>query len=208
MDLLVEILKEILPAIITGICTFFITRYSYNKNVPLDKMEIAYNRIYYPIYKIIYGKYKDNINDLDTTIRKIKPYLDKYNKYADISTIKLFDLLCKNKDKNSYINFVNNICNKNTYLRRKLGYLEPNVIQIYTYANKTEKFMIRLLLEIIILYCSVIVYTFKNGIIKEVSLTIAVIDVIFVIFEYILYIFYIVKIKIKDCYNFFRSKKS
>ena len=130
MDLLVEILKEILPAIITGICTFFITRYSYNKNVPLDKMEIAYNRIYYPIYKIIYGKYKDNINDLDTTIRKIKPYLDKYNKYADISTIKLFDLLCKNKDKNSYINFVNNICNKNTYLRRKLGYLEPNVIQI------------------------------------------------------------------------------
>lgn len=93
------------------------------------------------------------MKNLDITIEQIKPYLDKYNKYADISTLKAFNSLCENKDKYSYNNFTNNIYNRNTYLRRRLGYLEPNIFQIYTYSNKNEKFVIRLLLELIILYC-------------------------------------------------------
>lgn len=52
MELLIEILKIILPAIITGIFSFFVARYNYGKNVPLDKMEIAYDKIYFPIYKM------------------------------------------------------------------------------------------------------------------------------------------------------------
>lgn len=52
-DTFIEILKAVLPVIITGIITFLITKYSYHKNIPLDKLEIAYNRIYYPIYCLI-----------------------------------------------------------------------------------------------------------------------------------------------------------
>lgn len=56
MEKFMEIINTILPALITGVFTFIVTKYNYNKNVPLDKMEISYNRIYYPIYKIIHKK--------------------------------------------------------------------------------------------------------------------------------------------------------
>lgn len=54
METLFEILKVILPAVITSLFTFFITKYTYNNNRPLDKIEMAYNRIYYPIYKNVF----------------------------------------------------------------------------------------------------------------------------------------------------------
>ena len=53
MESFIEVLKVILPALITGIFTFIVTKYNYNRNVPLDNMKIAYNRIYYPIYRVI-----------------------------------------------------------------------------------------------------------------------------------------------------------
>lgn len=197
-------MKIILPALITGISTFIVTKYNYNKNVPLDKMEISYNRIYYPIYQIIHKK--DIIKNLDTTIEQIKSYLDRYNKYADISTLKAFNSLCENKDKYSYNNFTNNICNKNTYLRRRLGYLEPNIFQIYTYSNKNEKFVIRLLLELIILYCFTIIYACTKSVIKDVSFCIAAISTIFVLVDSLLYLLRIIRIKIKKIYLFVKSK--
>lgn len=53
MENIFDVLKIILPAITTGLFTFLITKYTYNKNKPLDKMEKAYDEIYYPLYKII-----------------------------------------------------------------------------------------------------------------------------------------------------------
>ena len=41
-----EILKIFLPALTTGLFGFITAKYSYSKNVPVEKMEIAYNRIY------------------------------------------------------------------------------------------------------------------------------------------------------------------
>lgn len=52
MKNLYEILKIILRSIVTDISTFFVTKYTYNKNIPIDKLKIAYNRIYYPLYKL------------------------------------------------------------------------------------------------------------------------------------------------------------
>lgn len=43
MGIFIEIMKIVLPTIVGGIFTFLITKYTYNKNVPLDKLEIAYN---------------------------------------------------------------------------------------------------------------------------------------------------------------------
>ena len=54
MESLMEILKIILPPLVTGTITFIITKYTYNKNRPLDKLEITYNRVYYPIYRLIH----------------------------------------------------------------------------------------------------------------------------------------------------------
>ena len=56
MGIFIEIMKIVLPTIVGGIFTFLITKYTYNKNVPLDKLEIAYNRIYCPLYQLLYGR--------------------------------------------------------------------------------------------------------------------------------------------------------
>lgn len=150
METLFEILKNILPAIITGFFTFVITRYTYNNNRPLDKLEISYNRVYYPLQRLI------NCNDISFFIDNSKLYFDKYNKYIDRSTLKAYDILCKcnmnNRKKAAYQNLKNNIYNRSLYLRRKLGYLEPNYLQIYAYLPKNEKSTLRIIIETVFAY--------------------------------------------------------
>ncbi|RKJ18871.1 hypothetical protein D7X48_16315 [bacterium D16-50] len=158
METLFEILKVILPAVITSLFTFFITKYTYNNNRPLDKIEIAYNRIYYPIYKIISDK---NItNDINEIIKRCKLYFTKYEKYADISTKKLFEELCgcnkETKKKSIYQSFKDNIYNRNYYLRRRLGYLEPSFIQLYKYAISGTKSLFRITMGLCLLYATLV----------------------------------------------------
>lgn len=155
MNTLFEILQVVLPSIITGLFTFLITKYTYNKNVPLEKMEIAYNRIYYPIYKIVSNE-NTNINDV---ISKIQIYFIKYNKYIDRATNRLFNELCKctneAKKKSIYARFKNNIYNRNSYLRRRLGYLEPGFAQLYKYSIPTTKSFFRITMEFGVLYIAI-----------------------------------------------------
>ena len=158
METLFEILKVILPAVITSLFTFFITKYAYNNNRPLDKIEIAYNRIYYPIYKIISDK---NItNDINEIIKRCKLYFTKYEKYADISTKKLFKELCdcnkETKKKSIYQSFKDNIYNRKYYLRRRLGYLEPSFIQLYKYAIPETKSLFRITIGLCLLYATLV----------------------------------------------------
>lgn len=172
METILEISKIILPAIITGLFTFLITKYTYNKNHPLDKMEIAYNRVYYPLDQII----SDNsINtNIDTVIKRSNIYFTRYKKYIDISTQRLFDELknCnkKAKQKSIYKNFKNNIYSNNSLLRRKLGYLEPNFLQSYKYATPSTKSLFRISLEICAVYLSLMLYSITSNISKELSL--------------------------------------
>lgn len=178
METVVEILKVILPVIITGLFTFFATKYTYNNNRPLDKIEIAYNRVYYPIYRIISD---ENINkDINYVINKSKTYFIKYDKYIDISTKKLFESLCKcNKEtekKSIYQKFKDNIRNKSYYLRVRLGYLEPNFYNQYKYSSPSAKSSYRILIEIIMTYFSVcltiITVNFKNNIYFTIAATV------------------------------------
>lgn len=155
-DAFIEILKSVVPVIITGIITFLITKYSYHKNIPLDKLEIAYDRIYYPIYCLITSE-----KDIPQIIEKCEWYLKKYRKYADRSTMKAFKSIkketgLKNND-DIYTNFKDNIYKINTKLRRRLGYLEPNVFDMYTSSAPCEKRTIRLLLEILGIYVPAII---------------------------------------------------
>lgn len=154
MELLFEILKTILPAIIAGFSTFLITKYTYNKNIPLDKLEISYNRIYYPLYKLICNE--NNKDNIDLIITETKLRFKKYQKYVDISTLRIFNSLCNSKTiskkKADYQIFIDNIYNRNAYLRRRLGYLEPNLLQLYRYSSSSEKSTFRMVLEFGITY--------------------------------------------------------
>ncbi len=166
MEILFEILKIILPSFITGIITFLATKYTYYKNRPLDKLEIAYNRVYYPIYRLITDK---NNTDIDSIITKCKNYFDKYIKYIDKSTIRAYDSLCVSNTKIekqvAYETFISNINDRNSYLRRQLGYLEPNILQLYKYSTKTERLEFRILLECFCIYvCLIIGSVTKNHI--------------------------------------------
>lgn len=152
MEELYDLLKNILPAVITGWFTFLITRYTYYKNHPLDKLEITYHKVYYPLYKYIFNeKYTDN---MDFVIKKFKHYLKKYDIYIERSTKMTFKNLCKcmtdAEKKIAYQDFKNNIFDKNVYLRRKLGYLEPNFWEMYIYLPNSQKATFRIVVEFFI----------------------------------------------------------
>lgn len=189
MEKIIEILKIILPALITGIFTFIVTKYNYNKNVPLDKMEVAYNRVYYPIYQIVHNKYETNIQNLDSVIAQISFYLRKSSKYVDKSTLNAFNLLCEYKDKYSYKNFADNIYDKSSYLRRRLGYLEPSFFQIYFYSSKNERSTFRILIEFIIIYVCFSITGLTKSKIQTIFTWITVIFAIIFVIELILIVF-------------------
>lgn len=171
MQILFEVLIVVLPAIIAGLSTFLITKYTYNKNTPLDKLEKSYNRVYYPLYRLISNK---NINnDVDLILERTRFYLEKYDKYVDRSTQKAFNALfrCDTKAKKrvAYQNFKNNIYNKNAYLRRRLGYLEPNFWQLYTYSSDSEKSFLRIVIEFCFVYLLLVLDIFMVEILGGIS---------------------------------------
>ena len=85
----------------------------------------------------------------------------KYNKYVDRSTMMTFNSLSKSntlaKKKAAYQNFKNNVYDRNFYLRRRLGYLEPNFMQIYKYLSSSEKSTFRILIEMLLMYMLLVV---------------------------------------------------
>ena len=158
MAFIFDIIKIVLPAITAGLFTFFITKYTYNKNRPLDKLEIAYNRVYYPLYRFI--NIKKDSNKIDETIleikNKYKMHFNKYNKYIDSSTVKTFNKLCECKTlaekKSAYYKFTDNIYNMNSYLRKRLGYLEPNLFQLYKYTPLKTQITLWIVLSLLGVY--------------------------------------------------------
>lgn len=155
MNSIFEMAKVVLPVLITNIFTFIITKYTYNRNTPLGKLEIAYDRIYYPIYRILHSE-----NDMQKNMNQIEVYLNKYNKYVDNSTMRLFKSFqkCKKiaRKRSIYIQFKDNVYNRHSYLRRRLGYLEPNFAQLYKYLMPSEKSIFRISIELCIIYFAII----------------------------------------------------
>lgn len=185
METLFDFFKVVLPAIITSLFTFFITKYNINRNAPLDKLEIAYNRVYYPLYRLIKD---ESISDNGQLfIDKAKYYFDKYNKYIDRSTLRAFQFLCKSntnaKRKSAYRNIKNNILDENSYLRRRLGYLEPNVWQIYTYSSDSDKSTFRILMEFLVANFFIFAGSITHGKLQLISITVFSLFIVFIIIE-------------------------
>lgn len=110
MKILLEIIKILLPAAVTGIFTFWATKYAYSKDVPLQKMEIAYNRIYYPLYNLLQNiKYKNLLkkkrsnytpkfltilrNIINTQIEQLYDYLKYYVSKIQMNYLKIFVII-------------------------------------------------------------------------------------------------------------------
>ena len=90
----IDFFMTITPTILTSVTGFLLGKYNYFQNRPLDKMEIAYDRVYYPIERII-GEKSIKIS---TVIDRTKIYFLKYEKYIDKSTLMVYKQLCKCKD--------------------------------------------------------------------------------------------------------------
>lgn len=163
---ILDMVLSLAPVLLTGVITFFITRYTYNKNVPLDKIEIAYNKIYYPIYKLIRSEFYTNIDQQELQ-EKMNFILLKYDKYISQSTRSVYYTYLNqyNSRKKTDIalrNFYNNIISYNVKYRFLLGYPQPNKIELYKYLDsKTKKIIIITMCILLIWLIEIIYQTFK-----------------------------------------------
>lgn len=151
---MLEVIEKVgilIAPIISGVVTFLITKYKYYKNVPLDKLEIAYNRVYYPIRRII-----KNEKDVAKIINSCDMYFLKYDKYMAASTKIAFRYL---KESNVFddaeharINFSKNVDKISSVLRRRLGYLDGTFFEIYQYCDPLDKRQIEIIVEFLVIY--------------------------------------------------------
>ncbi len=159
------------PTLLTSVTAFFVGRYNNFQDRPLDKMEIAYNRVYYPVYRIM----REDSIKISTVIEKAKMYFCKYEKYIDRTTTMIYQQLCECKDieeqKRIYSAFSDNIHNNCIYLRKKLGYLQPGYFRIYQYLPTKIKTLIRMVFEFIVCYFCACIFSFvKVEKIREICL--------------------------------------
>lgn len=207
MEKLWEIFMEWSPVVITGLVTFLLTRYEYGKKIPLDKYEIAYNRIYFPIYYMIMEK-----KSAAEILEKSDNYFKKYYKYVDRSTLISYRDIKRNLDNidksKEYINFENNIIDVNSMLRRRLGYLEPSIINIYKYLPQEKKSILRLLIEVMYIYILCCCYIFaQNSTIRQILTYLCSFAVIVVLVETVNMIFWVLKKLFFNVIGLFRRKK-
>lgn len=215
MESLFEILKTILPAIIAGLSTFLITKYTYNKNIPIDKLEISYNRIYYPLYELINNKNDTNYEEykiyLDSIISEAEFRIKKYRKYIDRATLKAFNLMLYSntqakKEENFYI-FKDNIYDRCAYLRRRLGYLEPNYIQLYKYSSNSDRRLIRLSIELCLILIFAMIGTIFPDNLQMIFVYIIAILMLFIFIEILFAFINILWNKISEIINLIKSHK-
>ena len=202
MDVIANFLTGILPELIAGLFGFLLAKYSYHKSIPLDKLEITYNRVYYPLYCL-----KKN-DDILQFIKESEFYLKKYNKYVDRSTRIAFENLKKNpEDQDLYYKFQENISDINRNLRRKLGYLEFNDFSVYKYLAPKDRCKIRLMIECIGMFLSIVTYIeFANSIAKNIVFLIGFICFVAILTEIILVIVNLIGKNLHKAYEKIKQK--
>jgi hypothetical protein len=195
---MLNIISPLFPVLLTGLITFFITKYTQNRNIPLDKLEIAYDRVYYPISKIMKACPSENI-DHEMLQNKMENILLKYDKYISQSTINTYNnylIRYQSSDKktNRYFSlFCSNILSYNSKYRFKLGYPQDNVIENYKYLEKRAKRAIKSVIGLLIGYLLIAIYDyFSFKWIVYITLMILfyiMYTVLCMIFEFIIYMF-------------------
>ena len=82
-------------------------------------------------------------------------------KYIDKTTLKAFEYLCGAsgaEEKKALANFKDNVRKMNTRLRRKLGYIETDILSEYRFSSPFVKNLYRISIEIAIAYLLVVAF--------------------------------------------------
>lgn len=156
MNRIYEIIKIIIPVVITGFVTYWVTKYN---RCPIDKIAISYNRIYYPLLQVIKSSEGKNYKLI---LEETKKRLQKYNKYASRTTIAACKLLEDNIDSKNAKNCLrlleDDIYKYNSKFRRMLGYPEPMFIFMYKYLSSYNKALFTFYVSISI--CVLAIYAY------------------------------------------------
>lgn len=147
METVQRVFLDLLPLIVSNLFTFYLTKYTWHKNRPLDKAEIAYNRIYYPLYCFVRNQKFKEI-DQEQFQKKITYIFMKYDKYLNSITRytyheyeKIYKRAFSKQNrmiKNRYKLFRRNIIKTSEALRIQLGYPQANFIDCLIYFFKED----------------------------------------------------------------------
>lgn len=147
METVQRVFLDLLPLIVSNLFTFYLTKYTWHKNRPLDKAEIAYNRIYYPLYCFVRNQKFKEI-DQEQFQKKITYIFMKYDKYLNSITRytyheyeKIYKRAFSKQNrmiKNRYKLFRRNIIKTSEALRIQLGYPQANFFDCLIYFFKED----------------------------------------------------------------------
>lgn len=166
MEKYIDLLTELLPVLATGIITFLVTKYTMSWNVPLDNMKISYNRVYYPLIRVMRNTTYKTVNHQE--LQQLMNYLLlKYDKYISSSTkrtydnyLKVFNQNSKTNIKTEYMQFYDDVNLFNSKLRGKLGYVRANNFENFKSLSKSEQRIFKLSVTLLALYIAVFLYSF------------------------------------------------
>ena len=185
--LFVDHVSDVIVPLASTFLTSILAKARYTRNAPLDKLEIAYNRVYFPIWMLIKKTEKPDL----TFVEKCKIYLYKYRKYIDESTLIALNNLeqCINagnekKIKRYYCSFKNEIYRNNNCLRRYLGYLDSGLWTLYNVESSQNKRILRMGIEGCAFYsCIIISFYLQNEKYKRDLLIVILVIIVIVVFE-------------------------
>lgn len=166
MEKYFELLLNLLPVSVTGIITFLVTKYTMSWNVPLDNMKISYNRVYYPLIRVMRNTTYKTVNHQELQ-QLMNHLLLKYDKYISSSTkrtydnyLKVFNQNSKTNIKTEYMQFYDDVNLFNSKLRGKLGYVRANNFENFKSLSKSEQRIFKLSVTLLTLYIAVFLYSF------------------------------------------------
>lgn len=166
-----EAVINLIYTAIVALVTYLISKF---KNPKASRnLEIAYDNIYYPLYKTLRDNKQNSISK-----EKIIEFRDFFrdiietnDKYVDQTTINVFNQLNDAISSNNEYKIReiyegrlwDNINNNNNKLRHILGYLQPNIFQLYKYSSPKARFVLSFILLIIVGFiCIQIAFMMRN----------------------------------------------
>lgn len=166
MDILAFGVRYLGGSLITGAIGFGIAMFQCNRSAPLEKMEISYNRIYYPMSLLLRSKSYKEINQeevrgkMDLLLKKYDKYISQRTRYTYSKYLKAFEKGKKRKIKNTFQDFMNDILYNNSKLRWKLGYPQASIWEMLNVLEWKSKLV--LIIFVLILFISVIVFVLQT----------------------------------------------
>lgn len=167
MSALQEIISGIIIAVVTGTITFFITRYSYRNQTTIDKLEIAYNGFYYPVFQYIFEHPK--LTEYGELIALCDILMKEHEKYLSLKTVEIYHLLKKANEKNDKANMIHwydafekNIKQSNNRLRYRIGYFQSEIYDSYLILSMMNQLVFWIVLLVFLINVLITIDTFVS----------------------------------------------